>query len=367
MTKPPPKVFVSYSYDSQEHEQWVEELAKRLRSHAVDVMLDKWNFHLGRPNASEMNRAIAEPDRVLCICTDEYIRRVDNGEGGAGYEGFLISAELVKNAGTDKFIPVIRNVKGEQKTPKCLDGRGRVDLSDGDRYEEEYTRLLRDLHGMTDIPPLGENPFSNSAVKGKATVISHAKVNNLDDHIERKFEPDKDYKPAWTRQLASLDQETTHEQVAHALSRSEKGVQLVKKAVSDIITEAKRMVENLKLNFIELRIKPDSDKDLEIVGPEGRVLQVYFINNFSNSLEGSRLFADVIRVQGRRPDQPFEHTEGMEFTPVIDSSGRVFWERWNEDFKQKLDNSEVLSFIFDRFTDILRSDRNSRRQRGLLW
>jgi hypothetical protein len=368
MTNKPSKVFVSYSYDSDEHKKWVEELAKRLRSDGVDVMLDRWQFQLGKPSGLEMNRAIAEPDRVLCICTDEYVRRVDAGEGGAGYEGFLITAELTKDAGTDKFIPVIRNVKGKQKTPSCLDGRIRIDLSDGAGYEDEYETLLRHLHGAVEIPPIGENPFSKSANKRNAPPpISDAKENNLNDPNEIQFEHNKDYKTAWTTRLASLDQQTTDDRVAHALSQSKKGVQIVKEAVSNIITEAKGIVENLKLNSIELRIKPNSDKDLEIVGPEGRILQVNFIHEFSNSLQGSRLFADIVRLEGRRQDQPFEHTEGMEFTPLIDSSGRVSWGHGDEDSKKQLDNSGVLSLIFERFTDILRTDRNSRRQRGLLW
>ena len=37
-------------------------------------------------------------------------------------------------------------------------------------------------------------------------------------------------------------------------------------------------VENLELNSMELKISRNSDKDLEIRGPEGRNLRFYFIN-----------------------------------------------------------------------------------------
>jgi hypothetical protein len=155
----PPEAFISYSYDSDDHVNWVEKLAKRLREHGVDVMLDKWLFKLGKPSGTEMNEAIAEADRVLCICTDTYVSRVDTGERGAGYEGFLINTELVKNAVTEKFIPIIRNIKGGKKAPTCLDGRLRVDLSDGAAYDAEYEKLLRDLHNAVEIPPIGKKPF----------------------------------------------------------------------------------------------------------------------------------------------------------------------------------------------------------------
>jgi len=58
----------------------------------------------------------------LCVCTDNYNKRVDEGKGGAGYEGCLITAELIRDSSTDKFIPIIRNVTGTQKTPSALMG-----------------------------------------------------------------------------------------------------------------------------------------------------------------------------------------------------------------------------------------------------
>ncbi len=39
-----PTVFVSYSHDGEDHSNWVLQLATRLRSNGVDVILDKWNL-----------------------------------------------------------------------------------------------------------------------------------------------------------------------------------------------------------------------------------------------------------------------------------------------------------------------------------
>ena len=41
-----PTVFISYSHDSDEHKNWVLQLATRLRSNGVDVILDRWNLNL---------------------------------------------------------------------------------------------------------------------------------------------------------------------------------------------------------------------------------------------------------------------------------------------------------------------------------
>lgn len=42
-----PKVFISYSHDSQEHKKWVLEFATRLRNSGVDAILDQWELQPG--------------------------------------------------------------------------------------------------------------------------------------------------------------------------------------------------------------------------------------------------------------------------------------------------------------------------------
>src|SRR5258708_6519779 len=41
MPTPPPKVFLSYSHDSETHKDWVLKLATRLIANGVDVLLDQ--------------------------------------------------------------------------------------------------------------------------------------------------------------------------------------------------------------------------------------------------------------------------------------------------------------------------------------
>ena len=42
-----PKVFISYSHDSELHKSWVENLAGRLVKNGVDVVFDQWDLRLG--------------------------------------------------------------------------------------------------------------------------------------------------------------------------------------------------------------------------------------------------------------------------------------------------------------------------------
>ncbi len=45
-----PNVFISYSWDSQEHEEWIINLATKLCDNGVNAILDKWDLGpLGKP------------------------------------------------------------------------------------------------------------------------------------------------------------------------------------------------------------------------------------------------------------------------------------------------------------------------------
>ena len=161
--KDPPLVFISYSHDAAVHKAWVATLAGNLIGKGVDVILDVWNLHLGEDAARFMQDAVAEADRVLMICTERYVEKFDKGLGGAGYEGLVVTGELMENQRTTKFIPVLRQ-QGRLTLPKGFATRFYVNLSDGSDYDTEFDHLLRELHNvpLTPKPPLGVNPFAVS-------------------------------------------------------------------------------------------------------------------------------------------------------------------------------------------------------------
>jgi len=157
-----PLVFISYSHDSREHRQWVAEFAAALRQNGVDVVLDQWDLRLGADLPKFMEDGLRRADRVLVICTPDYVRKVDAGEGGAGYEGMLITGELVKNLGTTKFVPVLRASDGDQVLPACLATRCFIDFRDDAKAADRLEELLTELHGKAgaEKPPLGPSPFA---------------------------------------------------------------------------------------------------------------------------------------------------------------------------------------------------------------
>jgi len=162
--KPPPTVFISYSHDTKDHKAWVADLGRRLREKGVEVVLDQWDTELGDDMPKFMERGVSDSDRVLMICTEPYVRKVDDGKGGAGYEAMIVTAELVRDQGLNKFIPILRQTAERRTTPTCLGIRKYVDLSVDRNFEDGLQELLETIHKVvaTRKPPLGPNPFQNN-------------------------------------------------------------------------------------------------------------------------------------------------------------------------------------------------------------
>ena len=157
-----PKVFISYSHDSPEHKRWVSELGAKLRHKGVDAILDQWDLGPGDDVTQFMERGIIDSDRVLVVCTDSYVSKANAGEGGVGYERMIVTAQLVQDLGTDKFIPVIRQASGQEKTPTFLGTRVYIDFRNDSQFESEFDKLIHELHQVPVVqkPPLGKNPFA---------------------------------------------------------------------------------------------------------------------------------------------------------------------------------------------------------------
>lgn len=157
----PPVVFVSYSYDSAEHVQWVVEFATKLRSEAnVNAILDQWDLDHGEDIVKFMERNVRRANRVLMICTTSYVHKANEGRGGAGYETMVVTAELVRDLGTNKFIPIIPPENVSALLPTCLSTRKYVDFRNPEHFEVSFRELVTSLHSRrhTDKPDLGIDP-----------------------------------------------------------------------------------------------------------------------------------------------------------------------------------------------------------------
>lgn len=155
----PPKVFISYSWDSDEHCAWVRELATRLRVDGIETILDQWELAPGDQLPVFMEKSVRESDFILIVCTPKYKQRSDGRRGGVGYEGDVMTAEVFNGSQRRKFIPVLRHTEWIESAPSWLAGSIYIDMgADLDR-SDRYRELADTLHSRREkAPPIGRAP-----------------------------------------------------------------------------------------------------------------------------------------------------------------------------------------------------------------
>ncbi|WP_442782327.1 toll/interleukin-1 receptor domain-containing protein [Collimonas fungivorans] len=172
------EVFISYSHDDQVHKNWVLELATRLMNKGINVTLDQWDLTLGSDLLKFMEKGLTNSHRVLVICTDNYVKKANDGVGGVGYEKQILTAELFAGLDTNKFIPIVRGVTGPAKTPICLGGRVYADFSDDANFETSFENLWQQITGNSAKlkPALGKIPViaaipEKPSIKGESSTV----------------------------------------------------------------------------------------------------------------------------------------------------------------------------------------------------
>ena len=135
-----------------------------------------------------MEKGVKDSDSVLVVCTDSYVKKANDGEGGVGYEKLILTAKLVQDLGTNKFIPIIRQASGKEKVPTFLGTRMHIDFTDDSKFDEALMELLRELHQVRKArkPPLGKSPFTEPetlAPRKTTNTLPSAKVENDSDEF----------------------------------------------------------------------------------------------------------------------------------------------------------------------------------------
>ena len=175
-----PKVFISYSHDSQNHKKWILDFATRLRQNGIDAIIDQWELKPGDDLPSFMERNLKDADFTLMICTDKYVEKANEGSGGVGYEKMIITSELLSNIDNNKIIPIIKQY-GTHSVPTFLKTKKYIDFSKDKSYEYSFDDLLRTLHQspLFKKPDIGNNPFQS---------VEEKRPNKIGDSISKLIE-----------------------------------------------------------------------------------------------------------------------------------------------------------------------------------
>lgn len=159
----PIKVFISYSWDSEEHKNKVRVLADTLRKCGIESMIDRYQQSPREGWYRWMRNQIKESNFVLVVCTEKYELRYWNkeeqGQGrGVTWEGGLIIEELYDGQGiNNKYIPIILSHTDKKYIPDSLKSYTVYKLFD-EKYDPMIQGGFQDLyrhltHQPEVVPP----------------------------------------------------------------------------------------------------------------------------------------------------------------------------------------------------------------------
>lgn len=144
---PHPKMFISYSWTSPEHERKVLNLAEELFQNGIEIVFDKWDLKPGHDANAFMESMVVDPTvtKVLMICDEAYATKSNQRAGGAGTEAQIITAELYNKTKQDKFAAAIfeKDENGAPYIPAYLGSRIHFFMSDASEYSSAFEEILR--------------------------------------------------------------------------------------------------------------------------------------------------------------------------------------------------------------------------------
>ena len=142
-----PRVFISYSHDSQDHMDRAWDLSERLRRDGVDCRIDQQEESPAEGWPRWCKRQIRDADFVFVLCTENYLKRYEGEEEagtglGGQWEGYVITQEVYESEGKNtRFIPLVVSANEGRYIPVELRGATSYDLSDSKNYDKLFRRV----------------------------------------------------------------------------------------------------------------------------------------------------------------------------------------------------------------------------------
>ncbi len=153
-----PKVFISYSRESHEHNERILTLSDRLRYEGVDSQIDQYEQSPSQGWQLWMQKQVKWADFVLLVCTETYHRRFQGEEEpdrgfGVTWEAAIITQELYEAQRTNtKFIPVVFSSQDAKHIPITLRSYRHYLIDVTKEEDEGYLELYRLLTNQPRTP-----------------------------------------------------------------------------------------------------------------------------------------------------------------------------------------------------------------------
>lgn len=170
------KSFISYSWDNEEHVEWVHRFGTILRKNSIPALLDQFNVFAGSNLERFMIDGVSSSRFVICVISDGYLRKIANLNSGVGKEYALIQEYF----DSEFVIPVFKN-----RTIEALlagfEFKFWVDF-DSENEELAFTKIVKRILGIDRIlvPEISANPFLTTPAIARIVETEISKTTFID-------------------------------------------------------------------------------------------------------------------------------------------------------------------------------------------
>jgi hypothetical protein len=184
-----PKVFISYSWSDQSHQELVKHWADRLVADGIDFVLDIYDLKEGHDKYVFMEQMVTDQSvtHVLVVCDKIYAEKANARKAGVGTESQIISSEVYAKVKQSKFIPIVCEFgeDGEPILPAFMKSRIWINFSSPEAENENWEQLVRLLYGKPQHvkPKKGKAPTYIISDAPMPTSEALAKFNSFKQAI----------------------------------------------------------------------------------------------------------------------------------------------------------------------------------------
>ena len=148
------KLFISYSWESKEHDEWVEKLANSLEIYPdIHVIWDKYDLDSAVDKNLFMEEGVFTADYMLVVATETYVKKANERQGGVGIETFMNVSRHWQELQDEqkKRTNSIVILKDKGQVPNYLKGHLYVDFTSDDKFDENLAKLLAEINKSSKV------------------------------------------------------------------------------------------------------------------------------------------------------------------------------------------------------------------------
>lgn len=172
----PTRIFISYSWDGEEHQKWVQRLAADLDEYKeFHVTFDMFDLDSFADKNLFMEEAVRDSDIIIVVCTEKYKAKAESRVGGVGIETYLTTIKHWEESekGSPSSILVVSREK--YSTPFYLRGKFRVDFHDDDLYAKSLSFLIKNLSRKAKL----KRPEKSKSLEGGVASYDFTRVEDI--------------------------------------------------------------------------------------------------------------------------------------------------------------------------------------------